>query len=88
MAEVVGNLLRELGARHQVLCVTHLPQVAARGQHHFCVSKRLVDGMTESDITTLDAEARVEEIARMLGGLKITTTTRDHAREMLKDRPD
>ena len=88
VAEVVGNLLRELGARHQVLCVTHLPQVAARGQHHFCVSKRLVDGMTESDITTLDAEARVEEIARMLGGLKITTTTRDHAREMLKDRPD
>ncbi len=88
VAEVVGNLLRELGARHQVLCVTHLPQVAARGQHHFCVSKRLVDGMTESGITTLDAEARVEEIARMLGGLKITTTTRDHAREMLKDRPD
>lgn len=88
VAEVVGNLLRELGARHQVLCVTHLPQVAARGQHHFCVSKRLVDGVTESDITALDAEARVEEIARMLGGLKITTTTRDHAREMLKDRPD
>ena len=88
VAEVVGNLLRELGARHQVLCVTHLPQVAARGQHHFRVSKQLVGGVTESDIATLDAEARVEEIARMLGGLKITTTTRDHAREMLKDRPD
>ena len=88
VAEVVGNLLRELGTRHQVLCVTHLPQVAARGQHHFCVSKRLVDGVTESDIATLDAEARVEEIARMLGGLKITATTRDHAREMLKTRTD
>ncbi len=88
VAEVVGNLLRELGSRHQVLCVTHLPQVAARGQHHFCVSKRLVDGATESDIAPLDIEARAEEIARMLGGLKITATTREHAREMLRDRTD
>ena len=88
VAEVVGNLLRELGARHQVLSVTHLPQVAARGQHHFCVSKRLVDGATESDIALLDTEARTEEIARMLGGLKITATTREHAREMLRDRTD
>ena len=86
VAEVVGNLLRELGSRHQVLSVTHLPQVAARGQHHFCVSKRLVDGATESAIAQLDVEARVEEIARMLGGLKITATTREHAREMLRDR--
>lgn len=84
VAEVVGNLLRELGTRHQVLCVTHLPQVAARGQHHFRVSKRLVGGATQSDIVTLDDEARTEEIARMLGGLKITATTRDHAREMLR----
>ena len=88
VAEVVGNLLRELGARHQVLSVTHLPQVAARGQHHFCVSKRLVDGATVSDIALLDTEARTEEIARMLGGLKITATTREHAREMLRDRTD
>ena len=88
VAEVVGNLLRELGSRHQVLSVTHLPQVAARGQHHFCVSKRLVDGATESDIAPLDIEARAEEIARMLGGLKITATTREHAREMLRDRTD
>ena len=88
VAEVVGNLLRELGSRHQVLSVTHLPQVAARGQHHFCVSKRLVDGATESAIAQLDVEARVEEIARMLGGLKITATTREHAREMLRDRTD
>lgn len=83
VAEVVGNLLRELGLRHQVLCVTHLPQVAARGQHHFQVSKQQSKGMTESSITKLDAPARIEEVARMLGGIKITPTTRKHAQELL-----
>lgn len=84
VAEVVGNLLRELGLRHQVLCVTHLPQVAARGQHHFQVSKQQVNGITESTITKLDAPLRIEEVARMLGGIKITTTTRKHAQELLE----
>ncbi|MEY3739399.1 MAG: hypothetical protein RLZZ192_74, partial [Pseudomonadota bacterium] len=83
VAEVVGNLLRELGQRHQVLCVTHLPQVAARGQHHFQVSKQQLKGVTTSSITVLSDPARIEEIARMLGGIKITKTTRQHAREML-----
>jgi len=83
VAEVVGRLLRELGARHQVLCVTHLPQVAACGSAHFQVSKRESGGVTRSAIKALDAEARVEEIARMLGGINITATTREHAREML-----
>lgn len=83
VAEVVGNLLRELGQRHQVLCVTHLPQVAARGQHHFQVSKQQLKGVTTSSITVLSDPARIEEIARMLGGIKITETTRQHAREML-----
>lgn len=83
VAEVVGNLLRELGARHQVLCVTHLPQVAARGQQHFQVSKTMVGDTTQSCITPLRDQPRVEEIARMLGGLKITATTRQHAQEML-----
>lgn len=83
VAEVVGNLLRELGLRHQVLCVTHLPQVAARGQHHFQVSKHQTQGLTESTITKLDANLRIEEIARMLGGIKITPTTRKHAQELL-----
>lgn len=83
VAEVVGNLLRELGARHQVLCVTHLPQVAARGQQHFQVSKTMVGDTTQSCITPLSEQPRVEEIARMLGGLKITATTRQHAQEML-----
>jgi DNA repair protein RecN (Recombination protein N) len=83
VAEVVGNLLRELGLRHQVLCVTHLPQVAARGQHHFQVSKQQNKGVTESSISKLDAHARIEEVARMLGGIKITPTTRKHAQELL-----
>lgn len=84
VAEVVGNLLRELGARHQVLCVTHLPQVAARGQQHFQVSKQSVKGKTQSSIALLQPPERIEEIARMLGGIKITGTTRDHAKELLQ----
>jgi DNA repair protein RecN (Recombination protein N) len=83
VAEVVGRLLGELGQRHQVLCVTHLPQVAARGGAHYQVSKAEQQGTTHSRIVELDADARVEEIARMLGGIKITATTREHAREML-----
>lgn len=83
VAEVVGNLLRELGTRHQVLCVTHLPQVASRGMRHFQVSKHKGDGVTTSRITALDRSGRIEEIARMLGGLNITATTRKHAEEML-----
>lgn len=84
VAEVVGNLLRELGSRHQVLCVTHLPQVAARGVHHFQVSKKQDNQKTESQISPLNEQDRIEEIARMLGGLKITDTTRKHAMEMLR----
>lgn len=83
VAEVVGRLLRELGRRHQVLCVTHLPQVAACGDHHYEVSKATHGGATLSQIQLLNDPARVDEIARMLGGLKITDTTRRHAREML-----
>lgn len=83
VAEVVGKLLRELGLRHQVLCVTHLPQVAAQGQHHLQVSKQSQGGHTLSRIQVLDQEARVEEISRMLGGIAITNTTRQHAKEML-----
>lgn len=84
VAEVVGNLLRELGLRHQVLCVTHLPQVASRGQHHFQVSKQQTKGVTESSISKLDGQARIEEVARMLGGIKITPTTLKHAQELLE----
>lgn len=83
VAEVVGRLLKELGQRHQVLCVTHLPQVAACGAHHYEVKKAMINGETLSSIEPLDQQGRVDEIARMLGGLKITDTTRQHAKEML-----
>ena len=84
VAEVVGRLLKRLGQERQVLCVTHLPQVASQGNSHFQVAKStLENGKTASRIEVLDAKARVEEVARMLGGLEITATTRKHARELL-----
>ncbi|KVL32286.1 DNA repair protein RecN [Burkholderia territorii] len=84
VAEVVGRLLHQLGRDRQVLCVTHLPQVAARGDHHFQVAKGADErGGTVSSVVALDKASRVEEIARMLGGLEITATTRKHAKEML-----
>lgn len=83
VAEVVGRLLKELGSRHQVLCVTHLPQVAACGTHHYEVSKATTSAGALSAIQPLDHQGRVDELARMLGGLTITQTTRKHAREML-----
>jgi DNA repair protein RecN (Recombination protein N) len=84
VAEVVGRLLKRLGQDRQVLCVTHLPQVASQANQHFQVAKAVAaNGKTVSKIDGLDAKARVEEIARMLGGLEITSTTRKHARELL-----
>ena len=83
VAEVVGQLLKSLGQRHQVLCVTHLPQVAACGTQHFKVSKAQENHVTTSRIEKLSATGRIEEVARMLGGLNITDTTRRHAAEML-----
>ncbi len=91
VAEVVGQLLKQLGesvndgsiSQRQVLVITHLPQVAALGSHHLRVSKSLVNAQTLSTIAVLDETERVEEIARMLGGLEITQMTRQHAKEML-----
>jgi DNA repair protein RecN (Recombination protein N) len=83
VAEIVGHLLKKLGKSYQVLCVTHLPQVAAAADQQWQVSKTVENGVTLSHITVLDGEQRVEEIARMLGGVKITETTRKHAAEML-----
>jgi len=83
VAEAVGRRLAKLGETRQVLVITHLPQVAARGTQHLRVSKQANGGFVSSNIESLDAETRVEEIARMLGGLKITATTRQHAAEML-----
>lgn len=83
VAEIVGRMLKALGKHHQVLCITHLPQVAASADHQWQVNKATANGKVSSSVTVLDATQRVEEIARMLGGLKITETTRRHAAEML-----
>ncbi|TVQ87196.1 MAG: DNA repair protein RecN [Chromatiaceae bacterium] len=83
VAEIVGRLLRRLGAARQVLCVTHLPQVAAQAHRQLRVSKRSSSEETFTQIDPLDADARIDEIARMLGGTAITATTRAHAEEML-----
>ena len=87
VAEVVGQLLKRLGEagamQRQVLVITHLPQVAAQGKHHLRVSKTQVNQQTLSTIEVLDDTERVDEVARMLGGLEMTETTRQHAREML-----
>ena len=84
VAEIVGRLLRELGRTHQVMCVTHLPQVAASAVRQYQVAKRVQDGQTVSRVEPLDDVARVDEIARMLGGVRITATTRQHADELLR----
>lgn len=84
VAETVGKLLRQLGESHQILCVTHLPQVAAQGNYHLKVSKSQTGDKTISQVTPLGRSERVEEVARMLGGATITDTTRRHARELLE----
>jgi DNA repair protein RecN (Recombination protein N) len=83
VAEAVGLKLKELAGEHQVLCVTHQPQVASLADHHFLVSKETVKNRTEIRVAELDERERVEEIARMLTGKEITETARQHAKEML-----
>ncbi|MEO0436477.1 MAG: DNA repair protein RecN [Pseudomonadota bacterium] len=87
VAEVVGRLLASLGASRQVLCVTHLPQVAAQGIHHLQVEKSADASTVASSLRSLREEERVHEIARMLGGIKMTKNTLAHAKEMLEDLP-
>lgn len=84
VAEVVGQLLAQLGEARQILVITHLPQVASQGQYHLRVSKSQHSGQTLSTIEPLDQQARINEIARMLGGVEITETTLKHASEMLR----
>ena len=83
VAEIVGKMLGQLGRQHQVMCITHLPQVAATADQQWQVAKSTANGRVLSRVTVLDKSQRVEEIARMLGGVKITETTRKHAAEML-----
>lgn len=85
VAQIVGKLLRELGGANQVLCVTHLPQVAAQGHTHLHVNKQARRNQTHTDIARLNPDETVAEIARMLGGLKITDQTLAHARELVAD---
>ncbi|WP_423823779.1 DNA repair protein RecN [Salinisphaera sp. SPP-AMP-43] len=83
VAEIVGRQLRALGASGQSLCVTHLPQVAAQAQHHLHVAKQVRSGQTMTRIDPLDRDDRVEELARMLGGVELTEQTRAHAADMI-----
>ena len=83
VAEIVGQRLHKLARKRQVLCITHLPQVAAQGDTHIVVHKNLNDGRTMSSAETLTPPARIEEIARMLGGIAINANTRALARDML-----
>ena len=82
-AEIVGQKLKEVSRHHQVLCITHLPQIACCGDRHYRVVKRIAGKRTNTTVSVLSEEERLEEIARMLGGVELTEKTRDHAREML-----
>lgn len=84
VADIVGQKLRALGEKRQVLCVTHLPQVASKGHAHYRVSKAPVDGMTQSAVEKLDSKAREEELARMLGGVEVSKEARAAARKLLQ----
>ncbi|SFX57827.1 DNA repair protein RecN [Marinospirillum alkaliphilum] len=82
-AEIVGRLLKQLASRGQILCVTHLPQVAAQGDQHLHIHKQTADNATLTHMALLDEQGRVAELARMLGGIKLSEQTLAHAREML-----
>jgi len=86
VAEVVGRKLRALGSAFQVLCITHLPQIAACADTHFAIEKRVEHGRTRTSVVKLDADGRVEELGRMLGGEIVTEGLRASAREMLAHR--
>lgn len=88
VAEIVGRLMKQLGRDRQVLAVTHLPQVAACADQHFLVAKQLADGRTASEVRAVGGEARVAEIARMLGGERLSSTSLAHAQEMLTHSSD
>jgi DNA repair protein RecN (Recombination protein N) len=83
IAEVVGKKLKELSRHHQVICVTHLPQIACFADQHHSVRKEVRAGRTITRVDRLEKESIIDEIARMLGGMKVTEKTRAHAREMV-----
>ena len=83
-AEAVGKKLKQLSRTKQVLCVTHLPQIASFADHHYLIEKREAGGRTKTSVRLLDAEDRTREIARMMSGAKLTDTSLKHAEQMLK----
>ncbi|OPX19204.1 MAG: DNA repair protein RecN [Desulfobacca sp. 4484_104] len=83
VAQVVGQKLHHLAAKHQIICITHLPQIACFGNHHFRVEKQVQEGRTVTTVKKLNAADRLQEIARMLGGATVTETTLAHAQELL-----
>jgi DNA repair protein RecN (Recombination protein N) len=85
VAETIGQKLSMLAKYHQVLCITHLPQIAKFGGHHFKIEKIVANGRTHTTIAPLNEKHRLQEIARMLGGVKITTATLNHARDLLQN---
>jgi len=82
-AEIVGRKLQEVARHHQVICITHLPQIACYGDRHYRVAKEVASERTNTTMALMTDSERLEEIARMLGGVTLTQKTRDHAREML-----
>jgi DNA repair protein RecN (Recombination protein N) len=85
IAEVVGRKLKEVSRHHQVICVTHLPQIASFADRHHCVRKGMKGGRTVTTVDELERDAVVDEVARMLGGVKVTDKTRAYAREMIEN---
>jgi DNA repair protein RecN (Recombination protein N) len=83
-AEAVGKKLKSLARANQVLCVTHLPQIATFADHHYVIEKKESGGRTRTNIRLITGEARTEEVARMLSGAKLTDTSRKHAEQMIK----
>lgn len=86
VADVVGKKLDDLSKKHQLICITHLPQIARYGDHHYYISKQVKKGRTITTIRPMDTKERIEEIARMLGGEKITATALEHARNLMATR--
>ena len=86
VAEILGKKLKQVAASHQVICVTHLPQIAALADSHYIVEKEIVKGRTFAQVRRLGDKDRVDEVARMLGGVKITDKTRRHAEEMVRGK--
>jgi DNA repair protein RecN (Recombination protein N) len=80
----IGEKLRNVAGKHQVLCITHLPQVAVHGHTHFVVAKDTEQGRTHTHIRRIEKQERIEEVARMLGGRDLTSVTLRHAKEMLQ----